>query len=163
MAREESDREDLLREATALVERIELAPVDDRDAKHIVVGFRASGAASVFFGADPVYQFNVAGELRRAFCDGLLFKASRGRLVTLSRQRRQNVTQLLSRELGEAEQSRFIDYISHRLQMLASGLDANQLTVVGQVPANADIIGRVRKWLADHDGRSIANSPRAGG
>ena len=28
MAREESDREDLLREATALVERIELAPFD---------------------------------------------------------------------------------------------------------------------------------------
>ena len=92
MARDESSREDLLREATALVERIELritAPISaahDRD-DHVVVGFRANGAASFFFGDDPVYQFNSAGQLRRAYCGGLLFKATHGRLVSLQRVR----------------------------------------------------------------------------
>ena len=70
MARDESDREDLLREATALVERIELAPADAADDEHIVAGFRRDGALSIYFGADPVYHFNSAGELRRAYCDG---------------------------------------------------------------------------------------------
>ena len=73
MARRESDREDLLREATALVERAELT-IEGFD-EPIVVGFRRDGSASFFFGADPVYQFNTAFELRRAFVVGLLYKA----------------------------------------------------------------------------------------
>ena len=90
MARDQSSREDLLREATALVERIELriaGPMSvkhDRD-DHVVVGFRANGSASFFFGEDPVYQFNSAGQLRRAYCGGLLIKAAHGRLVSLQR------------------------------------------------------------------------------
>ncbi len=70
MARDESSREDLLREATALVERIELVPhatdpliaASDLFDKHIVAGFRRDGALSVFFGEDPVYHFNAEGE-----------------------------------------------------------------------------------------------------
>src|SRR5204863_2544475 len=78
MAREESSREDLLREATALVERIELIPNGSTSDGRIVAGFRRNGALSVFFGEDPVYQFNAAGELRRAYTDGKLLKADRG-------------------------------------------------------------------------------------
>src|SRR5262245_10991650 len=98
MAREESDREDLLREATALVERIELIVDIGNAGQHVVAGFRTNGAASIFFGADPVYQFNAAGELRRAYCDGVLIKGSRGRLVSLSRKRLANESLLLSCE-----------------------------------------------------------------
>jgi hypothetical protein len=163
MARGKTDREDLLREATALVERIELAPASDSHAEHIVVGFRVNGAISFFFGADPVYQFNAAGELRRAFCDGVLIKAVRGRLVSLSRERHENETQLLSRELSNVEQQRFMANLRTRLHAIASELIANQLTIVGQLPEQADVIGRVRKWLAEFDGQSIANSPRAEG
>ena len=47
----------------ALVERIELS-VPGFD-EHVVVGFRTSGAGSVFFGQSECYQFNSAGELRR--------------------------------------------------------------------------------------------------
>lgn len=68
MARDESRREDLLREATAFVERIELVPSSSTSKAAetpIVVGFRADGALSVFFGEDPAYQFNAAGELLR--------------------------------------------------------------------------------------------------
>ena len=161
MAREESDREDLLREATALVERIELAPVGESAGQHVVAGFRAGGAVSFYFGAEPVYQFNAAGELRRAFCNGLLIKASCGRLVSLSRKRLTTEVQLLSHELSDVEQADFVAKMRDRLQRFAAALETSQLTIVGQVPADADVLGRLRKWMATHDGQKIATSARA--
>ena len=74
MARNQSDREDLLREATALVERAELRI--SGWSEPVVVGFRRGGGASLFFGGKEVYQFNAGGELRRAFVAGRLIKAS---------------------------------------------------------------------------------------
>ena len=85
MSRSESDREDLLREATALVERVELSIPGYGES--IVVGFRRDGSASFFFGQSPVFQFNSQRELRRAFRDGLLFKTDNGRLVEMRRER----------------------------------------------------------------------------
>jgi hypothetical protein len=167
MAREESDREDLLREATALVERIELRPANGTAAaghadaaESIVIGFRANGAISFFFGADPVYQFNAAGELRRAYCDGLLFKAVRGRLVSLERVRTQNEVQLLKRELSDDDQTAFVARMRQRLVLLNQELNSGSLEIVGQVPQHSDILGRVRSWLAEHDATAIADSPR---
>jgi hypothetical protein len=72
MARDETKREDLLAEATALVERIQIV---SQSAGTITAGFRANGALSLFFDEDPAYHFNSAGELRRAYCAGLLIKA----------------------------------------------------------------------------------------
>ena len=161
MAREESDREDLLREATALVERIELAPVGENSSEHVVAGFRTNGAVSFFIGSEPVYQFNAAGELRRAFCNGVLIKAARGRLISLRRQRLEHETQLLSRELSDTEQNDFIAAMSDRLHTFATDLAADRYRIVGQVPPDADVLGRVRNWLAEHGAWSIANSPRA--
>jgi hypothetical protein len=166
MAREESSREDLLREATALVERIELRVSDpicapgDRD-DHIIVGFRDNGSASFFFGDDPVYQFSSAGELRRAYCDGLLYKASQGCLVSLQRIRRQNEVQLLSRRLDANEQNAFVTRMRSCLRDLIGALQNGRFEVIGQVPAEADILNRVRNWLATHDGLPIAITPRA--
>src|SRR5262245_23002530 len=118
MAREESDREDLLREATALVKRIELAPPGGSANDHIVIGFRDSGAASVFFGAEPAYHFNSAGELRRAYVDGKLLKAERGRLVELNRVRQQAAVELQRRDLSAEEQSGFLSAMIERLDSL---------------------------------------------
>jgi hypothetical protein len=166
MARDESSREDLLREATALVERIELriigsdaVPPDSVD--HIVVGFRANGSASFFFGEDPVYQFNSAGELRRAYIGGLLFKAARGRLVSIERNRQPKEVQLLSRHLIDNEQIEFADKMRGRLRGLADSLQKGRFAVIGQVPAGADLLNRVRNWLAAHDGMPIAATPGA--
>ena len=47
MARQEQEREDLLREAVALVERIEVQTA--REQGTVVIGFRRDGAASVYF------------------------------------------------------------------------------------------------------------------
>src|SRR5689334_1384312 len=72
MAREEHQREDLLREATALVERAEIRLPGCEAA--IVVGFRRDGAPSFFFGDDFVVQFNPHHELRRGYWNGRLVK-----------------------------------------------------------------------------------------
>src|SRR3954447_14030342 len=101
MARHESDREDLLREATALVERVELKVAGFEEP--IVVGFRRNGSASFYFGAESVYQFNTARELRRAYIDGVLYKAEQGRLVSLTRERGENAVSMFRVELDDNE------------------------------------------------------------
>jgi hypothetical protein len=160
VARYEIDREDLLREATALVERIELHISERSDLNPIVVGFRSNGAASVFFGSEPVYHFNSAGELRRAFCKGALVKVDQGRLVEMQRYRQTHVVELQSRKFTDAEQQRFIDEVQSRLRQLASDLRSGQFTIVGQVPAQIDILGRVLRWISELGEVRVATIPR---
>jgi hypothetical protein len=161
MARIESDREDLLREATALVERVELSWVDDEGSTStLVAGFRKDGALSLFFGADPVYQFNAAGELRRAFRDGLLYKAVGGRLVSLDRVRTEVEVQLLRRELTADQERAFIQIMRSKLEALAILLERDNYTIVGQVPSTAEVTSKLREWLGEHDDVTIADSPR---
>jgi hypothetical protein len=145
MAREQHDREDLLREATALVERVELRVEGFDDA--IIVGFRRGGEASVFFGAEPVYQFNARNALRRAFMGGKLVKAEAGRLVQLERRHTATQVELVRGELGETQTSLLAD-CRQRLSRLAAQLDGRFYQVVGEVPAGGDIVLRVRQWLA---------------
>ncbi|MBX3413884.1 MAG: hypothetical protein KF708_14430 [Pirellulales bacterium] len=146
MAREESDREDLLREATALVERVELA--FDSVAEHVVVGFRRTGQASFFFGVDPALHFNDRNELRRAYAQGRLLKAERGRLVSLSRQRTEREVALVRHELDAGETAALLENFAGRLRELCAALDGAAFRVVGQVPAEGDVLTRVRAWLA---------------
>jgi hypothetical protein len=169
MAREESEREDLLREATALVERIELLPrlavedVSKRPLSNAAVfaGFRADGAFSVFFGQDPVYQFNAVGELRRAYSGGMLFKASKGRLASLERVRTANEVQLVRRELSDADQTTLLQEVATRLAGLASLLESGDFDIAGQVPLENDVLGRLRVWLAANPAPVIAARPNA--
>ena len=53
MAREEKEREDIFREATALVERIELSGLAGQ-AGSVVVGFWRNGCTSIYFGVESV-------------------------------------------------------------------------------------------------------------
>ncbi|MCE9608188.1 MAG: hypothetical protein K8U03_25160 [Planctomycetia bacterium] len=144
MAREEEDKEDLLREATALVERVELLDASHEGEPHsIVVGFRRDGAASYFFGSDPVYQFNTRRELRRGFHSGKLLKAERGRLVELTRTRTETETGLERRELSEEHMGELLDDIRLRLSALVAHWLRNGYSLVGQVPAGTDVMKRV--------------------
>ena len=145
MARHESEREDLLREATALVERVELTILEFEEP--VIIGFRREGAASVFFGADPVYQFNRAGELRRAYVGGLLYKAEHGRLVGLRRERSDTEVVLIRRELDDTESKVLLSVLEAHLSLLKAAFSQSSFSVVGQVPSEGDIIGRVRLWL----------------
>jgi hypothetical protein len=169
MAREESNREDLLREATALVERIELVPKAAESTlstiaagdEPIVAGFRADGALSIFFGADAVYQFNAAGELRRAYRDGLLFKAVNCRLVSLRRERNEHEVQLVRHELSDAEQEEFVSAMSRWLRELSTLIHSNPLQVTGQVPEDVDLLTKVCAKLDEHKAWRIAARPNA--
>lgn len=145
MARQESDREDILREATALIERAELRIPDFGEA--VIVGFRRDGSASVFFGPDPVYQFNSRSELRRAFVDGQLLKAEDGRLASLRRERTSDAVHLVRHDFTDVEQNTLLASMHAQLQSLRSAIEANQASVVGQVPAERDVLGRIKQWL----------------
>ena len=167
MAREESNREDLLREATALVERIELMPLDATGATSddltpgapIIAGFRRDGALSIFFGPDLVYQFNAAGELRRAYINGLLYKATERRLASLGSRRTQHEVQLVRHELTDAEQTKVLATMSTRLSELLTLIDSDEFKVNGQQPPETDILGRLRTELKHHAKRQIATRP----
>lgn len=167
MARQESSREDLLGEATALVERIELVPHASTKQilksivppTPIVAGFRKSGSLSLFFGEDPVYQFNAQGELRRAYRRGRLYKAVRGQLASLQRNRSDEKTELVRHDLTIAEQTHLVDDMIVHLSDFAKLLNSNEFDINGQVPADADILSRLRKWLVTHNGLPIAKRP----
>lgn len=146
MAREEEDREDLLREATALVERVELAV--DGIADHVVIGFRRTGEVSVYIGADPALHFNGRNELRRAYVEGRLLKAERGRLVSLTRERSAAKVALVRHEFNAAETVALLTDVAGRLEELRIVLSGASFRVVGQVPEDRDVVARVRDWLA---------------
>jgi hypothetical protein len=159
MAREESAREDLLREATALVERIELVMPAGT---HVVAGFRQDGALSLFFDDDPVYQFNAAGQLRRAFAEGRMLKAVRGNLIALNRVRTAEEVQLVQYPLSNEEQHALLATMSAQLTDLAAALRSDRAQVVGQVPPDANILGRLQDWLNAHGStQEVATRPNA--
>jgi hypothetical protein len=143
MARHEEDREDLLREATALVERAELRCAG----ASIVVGFRRDGSASFFLSPEEVYQFNSAGELRRAFSNDRLYKADDGKLYRLTRQRGENSVNLVRHELAAAETGEFLSKARSRLAELFVDLQSARFQLIGSVPEDADVVGRTCGWL----------------
>jgi len=162
MSRHETDREDLLREATALAERVELRVAGMAD--NVVVGFRRDGAVSFFFGVDPVYQFNAAGELRRAFVGSLLYKTDGGRRVEMRRERTAQAVELHSRELDDAESAAFLSRAEAELSGFHSALMASQFEVVGQVSHDINspnVTAKVSTWLAARPAKiSLAQTSR---
>ena len=160
MARDEEPREDLLREATALVERVELHV--EGFAAPIVAGFRRDGAASFYFGQDVSYQFNTAGQLRRAYFAGRLYKAEAARLVQLTRRRTADETVLLRHECDAGEEQVFLSVASQKLSALQQALVAGGFHALGQIPPDGNVAGRVRDWLSSHSGPiPLACSPHA--
>ncbi|HJT30825.1 MAG TPA: hypothetical protein VJ783_02080 [Pirellulales bacterium] len=159
MARQEHQREDLLREAVALVERAELRLPGP--AEQVVVGFRRDGSASIFFGEEPVYQFNSVRELRRAYEGGLLFKAERGRLVSLRRQRVPGQVQLLRHDLNDDETCRFLAELTERVGDLRDHVRDGAFELVGQAPTGSDVVGRIVRWLESLElPPALASTPR---
>jgi hypothetical protein len=131
-------REDLLREATALIQRAEIRLPGSEEP--LAFGFRRDGAASFYFGEGDAYQFNAAGELRRVYASALLYKAERGRLVSLYRERTATETALIRGELSAAETLALIATIQQRLQTLHAALHTGHFTLVGQVPPGGSVI-----------------------
>jgi hypothetical protein len=160
MAREEHEREDLLREATALVERAELRVTGF--AEPVVIGFRRDGCGSIYLGADPAWHFNARDELRRAYIDGRLLKAEQGRLVSLERRRAEGQVQLVRHELDDARQGRLVARLREEIEKLSDALATGHFELVGQVPEGGQAVDRIKAWLSALPASlPIAKSPNA--
>ncbi len=160
MAREEHDREDLMAEATALVERVELTVAGFPEP--IVIGFRRDGCASFYFGPDPAWHFNTRQELRRGYVNNALYKADRGRLTVLRRERTTNEVQLVSRHLTEPEHMLLVDALGESLATVKTQLASNKYRTGRQVPAGDSLVPRIVAWLNNLAiPISVAASPHA--
>lgn len=159
MARQVHEREDLLRDATALVPRVQLR----LSSGEVFAGFRAGDALSLYFDTVPVYHFNSRGELRRAFVGDRLLKFERGRLVSLQPQRGAASTEMLRQELTPDETEHFRRTLVKHLGTLRQALDGGKFSVAGQIPADGNALARLVCWLSEFQELRIAASPRVGG
>ncbi len=161
MPREIHDREDLLRDARALVPRLSLQFLVGPSPVNLVAGFRGD-ALSLYFGEDPVFHFNGAGELRRAFVAGQLIKATRGRMVGLQRNPAASAIELAAHDLGESLQQQLLDDLARRLAQVCAALASGTFTLIGQEPPKGDALARLRDWLTKRQKIEVAASPRVG-
>lgn len=162
MARQSHDREDLLAEATALVRRAELLP-SDAGRPNIVVGFRANGAASVYFSPDCALHFNSQHALRRAYLDGQMLVAERGQLFALERHRTASAVELLRRELPTDETAALLTTSAQRLRSLGAELTNGALRLGRSVWEPGDATSDIIAWIDSlPDSLEIAAEPHAG-
>ena len=168
MAKQTEDREDLLRDGTAM-------PVRGRlwvDRAEVVIGFRSRGQLSLYWDQDPVFQFDESCRLRRVFIDSCRLKAENGKLVRLrqpheSIDRRVDRLRLVTEPISEVDEAAILQRLSDRLQQIDATLDqmvfdADQalLQSVGATPP--EFARRVRGWIADWDrSLGVAGGPSA--
>lgn len=138
MARHESDREDLMQEATGLARRVEWQVSFITDP--VVAGFKTNGACSVYFGAEPVLQFDPSGRLRRAFFDGFLFRTQGSTLARLQRNRTPEATQLVRHDLDDSELAAFRVQACSWLRLLLQAIDLGEAVRLRQVPEEDEVV-----------------------
>ncbi len=145
MARNEADREDLIREAVALTERVELFVPGFEEL--ITIGFRSNGAMSIFVGQDPVYQFDSSGRLRRAFVDGFLFRSQHSGLARLERVRTESEVQLQRYDLSPQECDEFRLKMLATLQQIAQPVQQRIVHISRSVPPAADLLPKMETGI----------------
>ncbi len=143
--RNEADREDIMREAVALHRRASVQ-VQGWD-EPVVVGFKRTGAMSVYFDQDPVYQFDTEGRLRRAYRDGLLYRTQGTTLAELRRERSEEQTTLVRRDLDAQELCGFLDEMEKHLRHLHSQFESGLACTLEMIPADADVSAEITAAL----------------
>ncbi|MDZ4659823.1 MAG: hypothetical protein SH868_19790 [Bythopirellula sp.] len=147
MARHAQDREDLLRDAKALVPRVQLRLPILGKVCDVFAGFR-TGAASLYFDSDPVYQFNSAGELRRAFVDDCIVKAAAGRLKVWKTLRTPTEVTMQSHFMAPEEVEKLRGDLLARRDELQGAIERKEFELVGQVPNDSNAVDQLLAWLA---------------
>jgi hypothetical protein len=125
----------------------------------VVIGFRSTGAMSIYFGGDPVYQFDADNRLRRAFCEGRLYRTQGTGLACLVRERTDTETVLNRTDLSPSENHAFVEAVELRLRGLSEAFVKNQIQIVGHVPADYDLREQVLKRLGAVLARPIELAP----
>lgn len=157
MARIESDREDLIAEATGLVRRAEWRVPFQSEL--VVAGFKRNGAWSIYWGTDPVYQFEVDGRLRRAFAHGSLWRTQGTTLARLERERTEAETALKRHDLTESELVTFLAEVRQHLETLLNSLDCDTAQLLRQVPEAADVTAELKAALRSVINHAIVLAP----
>ena len=157
MARQESDREDLMREATALEQRAEFEIPGATDT--VIVGCRADGALSFFFGPDPCYHFDRHGRLRRAFAEGRLYRSEGDGLSRLTRVRTNEHVELQRRDLDGDELTQFLDATRKKLRFLREALRDQRAECLQAVPDTTETESQLSAALDELLGRPLELSP----
>jgi hypothetical protein len=147
MARESADREDLMRDASAFVQRAEF--ISPSGNEPIFVGFRACGALSIYFRPDFAFHFTSAGELRRAIRNGMLYKAEGGTLIELRRAEYADRTELVRRPLSDAEIASLWSEFDHSATSLRELLTLTTSYSLREIPTGANVATRLVAWLSE--------------
>ena len=145
MARHEADREDLMREATALERRCELQVPGTSET--VIAGLRADGRLSIYFGADPVYHFDESLRLRRAYDGGFLYRTQGTTLARLLRSRTETATELIRHDLDEVELARFRAEMCQHVETLSDALRSATATLLKSVPDWDDLRPELLAWI----------------
>lgn len=157
MARTESHREDLMREATALRIRGEFRVPRWDDP--VIAGCRDNGCWSIYFGPDPCYHFNERGELRRAFVNDRLYRTQGGTLAELQRVRSDDATYLMRQDLEATRLEAFLNDMRQRLHVLLAALQDGTADCMQTVPEDTDVTGALTRFLIDVTDAPIALAP----
>lgn len=144
MARQESDREDLMREAVALVRRMEFTYPSRGSGENVTAGFRRGGELAIYFGADPVYQFDEQFRLRRAYMNGFLYRTQGETLARLSRKRTEEETVLLRHDLKPAEWEAFRQIAGQHLVQLLAAIQTNAVEIIAEIPAEGNLFTEIK-------------------
>lgn len=129
MARIEEDREDLYGEATAYPQRGEFALSED-EYDVLFVGLKPGMKAAFYFGADPVYQFDGQGKLRRVYREGALYRSQGTTLAQLLRERTAEQTTLVRHDLSPAELQTVLAEMRTHLQDIQQRLRDHKLPLL---------------------------------
>ena len=147
MARNESDREDLMKDATGLVHRIEFSHPQFEE--HVIVGFKQNQHCSFYFGQDVVFQFDDQNGLRRAHFGGSLYRTQATTLAKLTRERTEAETFLMRKDLSSDELHSFIKEMRERLEVFRRLLVSEELHIEQQIPDELQLKELVQDRL-DH-------------
>ncbi|MEC7501226.1 MAG: hypothetical protein VX970_05820 [Planctomycetota bacterium] len=152
--------EDLLADATALVQRakLELPPENDP----VVFGFRNNGALSLFFDPEVAYHFNEQHQLRRVFLHGERYKAEQGRLVCVTRIPGLRNVRLESTPIKPPQLKHILSVLDEQLRDLEALLKDGNYRIIGQVsPSGNNIVERLQNCIPEMMRHQIALSPHA--
>lgn len=156
MARSESDREDLMREATALHRRAEFRLPHNPET--VIAGYRRDGSLSIYFGPDPCFHFDPQLRLRRAYIDECLYRTQGETLARLNRVRSASGVELQRHDLTPRERDDLVEGLAGRLQQLLAALQTGA-NCLACVPAEVDLRDELSKSLTSLTSTSIRLAP----
>jgi hypothetical protein len=152
MARIESDKEDLIRDASALIERTQIQC--EGFPELITIGFFADGRCSIYFDQDPFYQFDSQGRLRRAYEAGFLYRSQQTTLSRIDRRRDTNADGDIERvvlqrgDLTVSELSEFLSRMRAWIERLHKRIMANEFQVLRAVTPDGGIPSGTQELLS---------------